>query len=46
MNKEIFELLSILREYLKLKSCDGKSERQILRKKLSELLDKIEDNSQ
>lgn len=39
--REMYNILTVLEEYLKYNSTDGKSERQPLRKKLKEMLEKL-----
>lgn len=38
LSEELYELKALLRQYFTMNSLDGKSERQVLRKKLKELV--------
>ena len=43
MTEEEKQLMQILRLYLKMKSLDGKPERQVLRAKMEEILKKMDE---
>lgn len=45
MTEEEKQLIQVLRLYLKMKSLDGKPERQVLRANMEELLKKIDEKN-